>query len=235
MLDLVGTTFAAALYTAIIGALVGHAHADTAKKLGAVALATLWLGMITAIAALGLSAGAIGPLPAGLLPFISFCALLFGAWLLVPEFRTAILSVPLSILVGLNAGRIAGLFFVLLYMDGRLPAPFAPSAGYGDIAAGIVAVPLAAALALGWNLRARWVGLWNGLGALDLLVAVLLGALSAPGAPFRVFTEGPGTLAMTTLPWIFIPAMLVPLYLLIHLAIAVKLLKGASASRLALA
>jgi ubiquinone/menaquinone biosynthesis C-methylase UbiE len=37
-----------------------------------------------------------------------------------------------------------------------------------------------------------WLGLWNAFGALDLMLAVLLGVLSAPGAPFRVFIEGAG-------------------------------------------
>jgi hypothetical protein len=45
----------------------------------------------------------------------------------------------------------------------------------------------------------------------------------ADQAPFRVFSEGPGTLAMTALPWVMVPAILVPLYLLIHFTIAFKL------------
>ena len=68
-----------------------------------------------------------------------------------------------------------------------------------------------------------WLNVWNALGALDLIVAVALGVLSAPGTPFRVFTEEPGTAAMTALPWIMVPAILVPLYLLIHLTIAARL------------
>jgi hypothetical protein len=64
---------------------------------------------------------------------------------------------------------------------------------------------------------------WNAVGALDLVTEISLGLLSAPGTPFRIFTEGPGTLAMTAAPWIMIPTMIVPVYLLIHLAIAVKL------------
>jgi hypothetical protein len=47
--------------------------------------------------------------------------------------------------------------------------------------------------------------------------------MSAPGTPLRVFTEGPGTAAMAQLPWMMIPTMLVPIYLLIHLTIAAKL------------
>lgn len=47
--------------------------------------------------------------------------------------------------------------------------------------------------------------------------------LSVPGTAFRVFTEGPGTLVMGTLPWIFVPAMLVPVDLLVHVVIIAKL------------
>jgi uncharacterized membrane protein len=64
---------------------------------------------------------------------------------------------------------------------------------------------------------------WNAFGSLDLIVAISLGVLSASGTPFRVFTEEPGTTAMTQLPWIMVPSMLVPIYLLVHLTIAMKL------------
>jgi hypothetical protein len=40
---------------------------------------------------------------------------------------------------------------------------------------------------------------------------------------------------MTSVPWVLIPAMLVPIFLLIHLAIATKLHADAHAGRLALA
>jgi hypothetical protein len=67
------------------------------------------------------------------------------------------------------------------------------------------------------------------------MVAVFLGMLSAPGTSFRLFTEGPGTLAMTTVPWVFVPAMLVPIFLLVHFVIAAKLRTAAQAGRLAIA
>ena len=78
-------------------------------------------------------------------------------------------------------------------------------------------------MAAGGRERPAWLGLWNALGALDLVVAVALGLLSAPGTPFRVFTAGPGTSAIAELPWIMIPTLLVPVFLLIHLTIAAKL------------
>jgi hypothetical protein len=147
----------------------------------------------------------------------------------------ALLSVPLPALVGLNVGRLGGVFFLLLYADGRLSAPFAPAAGVGDMVTGALAIPLAAMLAFGFEMRRTWLGIWNAMGALDLVVAVSLGLLSAPGTPIRVFTEDPGTQAMTTLPWTFIPAMLVPIFLLVHFAIATKLRTAVQASRLAVA
>ncbi|MGH7266661.1 MAG: hypothetical protein ACREMB_17700, partial [Candidatus Rokuibacteriota bacterium] len=99
--------------------------------------------------------------------------------------------------------------------------------GWGDILVATLAIPLAAMAAGGGRAHPVRLAVWNALGALDLVVAVSLGLLSAPGTPLRVFTEGPGTLAMTALPWIMVPAMLVPLYLLIHLTIAVKLRSSA--------
>jgi hypothetical protein len=99
----------------------------------------------------------------------------------------------------------------------------APAAAIGDMITGAVALLLAPALALGFGLRSFWLKVWNAFGALDLLAAVTLAVLSAPGTPFRVFTEGPGTQIMGMLPWIFVPAMLVPIDLLVHFTIAARL------------
>lgn len=223
MLDLIATVFAFALYASVVGVLIGFSPARTKTRLAAFATAAAWLAVIVAVAAAGrLAPGTLGPIPANLLPFTGVLALLFGAWLLLPQFRSAVLAIPLPALVAIHAGRLGGVFFLLLYADERLSAPFAPAAGLGDMITGALAIPLAAMLALGFDLRRTWLGLWNAFGALDLIIAIALGALSMPGAPFRVFTEGPGTLAMTTLPWAFVPAMLVPIFLFTHFVIAAK-------------
>jgi hypothetical protein len=100
---------------------------------------------------------------------------------------------------------------------------------------GALAIPLAAMLALGFDIRRTWLGVWNAFGALDLVVAVSLGVLSVPNTPFRIFTEGPGTQVMTTLPWVLVPAMLVPIFFFIHFAITAKLRTATQAGRLAVA
>jgi hypothetical protein len=236
MLDIVGAIFATALYATVTGVLIGLSPMRAATGLAAFGAAAAWLGIVVAVAALGgLAPGVLGPIPANLLPFAGLLALLFGGWFLVPQFRRALLSVPLPALVAVHAGRLGGLFFLLLYADGRLSAPFAPAAGVGDMVTGALAIPLAAMLMLGFEMRRAWLGVWNAFGALDLVVAVSLGLLSAPGTPFRVFTEGPGTQAMTTVPWVFVPAMLVPIFFLIHFAIATKLRTAIQAGRLAVA
>jgi hypothetical protein len=236
MLDIMGAIFATALYATVVGVLIGLSPVRAVTRLAAFAAAAAWLGIVVAVAALGgLAPGVLGPIPANLLPFALLLAHLFGGWFLVPQFRSALLSVPLPALVAVHAGRLGGLFFLLLYADGRLSAPFAPAAGVGDMVTGALAIPLAAMLMLGFEMRRTWLGIWNAFGALDLVVAVSLGLLSAPGTPFRVFTEGPGTQAMTTVPWVFVPAMLVPIFFLVHFAIATRLRTAVQAGRLAVA
>jgi hypothetical protein len=156
---------------------------------------------------------------------IAFLVLLIAglaAWFGSRGFRAAFHSVPLAGLVGINAFRIAAILFLVLHSSGRLANPFAAFAGWGDIITGLAAIPLAFMASSGKVSRVLLI-VWNAFGALDLLDAVALGALSAPGAPFRVFTEAPGTFAMSTFPYVVVPAMLVPLYLLTHLEIGARL------------
>jgi hypothetical protein len=225
MLDLVGAITGTASAAVVVGALVGFSSARLSTKLAVFTAAAVWAAMIVAIAALGISASAVGPVPVPVVAAAVLLGLLFGSWRAFPRFREALLSVPLPALIGVHAARAAGvggLYFVILTAQGRMSAPFGPAAGWGDVLVGALAIPVAAIAATGVSGR-RWVGAWNVLGALDLIDALVLGALSAPGTPIRVFTDGPGTLALGTLPWIMAPAMLVPLYLLIHLMIAVKI------------
>ena len=136
----------------------------------------------------------------------------------VASLRRALQDAPLHVLIGMHAIRVLGVYFLILYAAGRLPAPFAPVAGWGDILTGLAAMPL--------GVLAYWraaplrplILIWNAFGLLDLVVAIGLGATSSPG-PIRVFYMEPGTVIMTTLPWLIIPGFLVPLLASTHLAI----------------
>jgi hypothetical protein len=223
MFEVIGAIAYPALYAAVVGVLLGFSPARRSAKIAAAAAAALWGVIVVAIAGFGLGApGAAGGVPIPVVAFAVFFALLFGAWGTRPQFRDALLSVPLPALVAVNVGRLAGILMAISAAQGRMSAPFGPAAGWGDALTGALAIPVAMIAARGPKNRG-WVFAWNLLGAADLINAVTLGALSAPGTPFRVFTEGPGTGAMGTLPWIIIPTMLVPLYFLIHFTIAAKL------------
>lgn len=63
--------------------------------------------------------------------------------------RLAVREIPLAMLVGVHVIRILGVYFLVLYAQDRLPAPFAPLAGWGDTITGLAAIPLAWWLARG--------------------------------------------------------------------------------------
>jgi len=232
MFDIVGTVFTTALYTTVVGVLIGLSPIRAATRLAAFAAAGVWLVIVVATAAaIDLWAIPGGPVPVNLLPFVVLMALLFGAWFFIPKVRDVLLSLPLTALVALNIGRVVGVFFVFLYAQGRLTAPFAPSAGWGDVITGLLAIPLVLSMRGRADRATTPLALWNAFGTLDLIAAISLGILSAPGTPLRLFTEEPGTAAMAQLPWMMIPTMLVPIYLLIHLTIATKLRALSSATQ----
>src|SRR5215469_4463933 len=224
MLDVIGALVFGAINMAFLVVLIGLAAIRPASKVLAFAIAGAWISIIVTMAALGgFGPGIAGPFPTPVIAFMVVVVAGLAAWLAWPAFRRAVFSIPLVALVGINGVRVAGVFFLILHAQGRLAAPFAPSAGWGDIIAGAGAIPLAALLVWKGAAPRGLLRVWNAIGALDLIVAVSLGALSATGTPFRVFTEAPSTAAMGTLPWVLIPAFLVPVFLLSHLAIAVRL------------
>ena len=231
MLDFIGAIFVTTLLAAVTGMLAGLLPVRPGARLGLLAAAVMWMAAVSTAVGFGwLTPEVPGPVPTSLMPFAGTLVLLFGGWLLVPSFRTAVAALPMTALVSLNVARLGGLFFLLLEAQGRLSSPFAPGAGWGDIVTGALAIPLTAALLLGHAPRRSWLALWNGFGALDLLVAVVIGLFSAAGTPFRFFEDGPGIAAMTALPWAMVPSVLVPSFLFIHFVVAVKLGRGPQAA-----
>jgi hypothetical protein len=63
---------------------------------------------------------------------------------------------------------------------------------------------------------------WNVIGIADLVNAIALGALSAPG-PLQAFVGPPTSATMTTLPWLIVPGFLVPSLMFIHVVIFLRL------------
>jgi hypothetical protein len=206
---------------------------DTVRQRAWVGAAlTVWFCLIAGAGATGALARPIGPgIPgigiAVLIPTTLLTLLVLGT----TRGRGLVRRVPLAALVGVHSVRILGITFVLLYWAKRLPAPFAPAAGWGDIAVGLLAMPLALMLLRSEAATPRgWIVAWNVLGLTDLVVAITLGATSTPG-PIRLFHGEPSSAIMTNLPWILIPCFLVPSLAFMHLCTFYRLRMLAPAER----
>jgi hypothetical protein len=182
------------------------------------------LTALTSVPPLGRVPGALFGI---ILPVVAIGAGLFFS----SAARTMIAGVSVAPLVGLHVTRLAGGLFIVLAAQGRLSNPFASIAGWGDILAALTAIP-AAIIAYrarsGWE---KWVLAWNIIGFADFISAITLGITSQPGSPVRLFLAEPGTAILGQLPWRFIPSYFVPLYMLIHIGLFIRLVPAAFAGR----
>jgi hypothetical protein len=224
LLSAVALTFSAAILVATVA--IGFGDSATLRLRIAASLAA-WFVVVVILAATRalyytnpLGTNGIGVGVAVLLPVVILCLVVMRS----ERLRRMLETVPLSLLIGVNFIRVLGVLFLLLHASGQLPAPFAPSAGWGDIIAGVAAVPVAW-LAQRQGRDARPIILaWNIFGIADLLNAIGMGVTSSPG-PLQVFGGVPGAAMMATLPWLLIPAFLVPLLICTHLAVFWRLLR----------
>ena len=220
------STIALTVGASIVVAFLSHALARSPLgRLTVAGVLAAWFALVLAIGASGaLDPGrGVGVPGLGLTVALPVAALT-GAFFAIRPIRDAMLATPLPALVAINAIRVLGIIFVVLYAARELPGPFAPSAGWGDIFVGLTALPVAWAM-LRFGPRVRpLVLLWNTIGIADLVSAVAVGALSAP-SPLQVFAGPPTSAIMTTLPWLLIPGFLVPSLMFIHVVIFYRLAK----------
>ncbi len=215
MLDQIRTVTLIAAIVFNFGAIATAIPASRATRLAFLAVVGLWTGFAFVMAQSGALLGAIaGHIPPiGIVVAVPLLVAALAA-ALSPAFRRTVLALPTELLIGLNTIRVLGVFMVMLGVEGRVAGPFPYSAGWGDIITGVLAVPIIIALSRG---SSRLVPLaWNAFGTLDLVLALALGMMSAPG-PLQIFGAGlAGPFAMLTLPWSLIPTVLVPFYLILH-------------------
>jgi len=201
---------------AILAALAHGADAATRTRLLAWAAVVLggWMGMSAYLA----SQGAYRQDPGEAIPWIGVA---IGGVLI-----TALLAARIPAVAGALADRgaaarlvlpqtfrLVGVVFLILMVTGDLPAVFALPAGLGDIAVGIAAPFVAQHL----RRDPSWSGAvaFNLLGILDLVVAVGVGFLAAPG-PRQAIHVIPTTEPMGLLPLALIPTAVVPLAVALH-------------------
>jgi hypothetical protein len=227
MLDLIGTTVLTAAIAVNLNAAITTMPLSPVQKLTTVSIAGLWIGLAIALATTGIYAATATPVPVvGIM--VGLPVIVIGAAALLSiGVRETLLALPVPLLIGLNALRVfPGAFMVLLASQGQLSGPFPQSAGWGDIIVGLTAVPLISAVARDFAGNRSTVLAWNILGTLDLVAAVALGVISAPGSPLQILGGSVGSTAMWSLPWSNIPTLLVPFYLITHGIIFARLARA---------
>jgi hypothetical protein len=151
-----------------------------------------------------------------------------GLWRL--ESITRLVSaIPLHWLVAAQVYRIGGGVFLVLWADGHLPWQFALPAGIGDVTTGIVAVVVAAQLARNEIGAHRATFAWCLFGIADLVVAIAMGAMTSPGQAHLLAFDAPNLL-MTAYPLVMVPTFAVPLALMLHGLVLLRLRRSAAAT-----
>lgn len=125
-------------------------------------------------------------------------------------------DLSLAALIAVQTSRVIGVVFVVAWTEGALPAGFALPAGLGDVAIGVAAPFVAAAVAAGKPFAGRLALAWNLLGLADLALAVALGVLHS-GSPLGVLATFPTSDAIVHYPLSLVPTVAVPLAIILHL------------------
>ena len=168
----------------------------------------------------------------GTMPTIQYALLtpiIIGAWLIwrSPTVGRVIDAIPQQWLVGIQIFRVLGGTFLVLYAMGEMPGIFAWPAGIGDLLVGVLAAVVAIAYARAPRENSDLVMWWNILGVTDLVIAVATGVSSSPSSIQVTSFDQPNEL-ISMFPLVLVPAFLVPLWILLHIASLTKLRRAAA-------
>jgi hypothetical protein len=190
----------------------------------------LWLSVIWSAAING--AFQPGHFPPRL-PFAIFVPVIIGVPILLASKRVGQLldAMPASWLVGLQVYRIFGGAFLVAWAHGAIPGVFGLPAGIGDVATGLLALPVAYRLAAGSGDAHRVAIAWNIFGLTDFAIAVGIGLAISPG-PLQLIVPSIPNTAAGTYPTILIPAFAVPSSILLHVLSLRQLRRQRRAARM---
>jgi hypothetical protein len=205
------------LIALVLGLWLGLERTDLSPRsqlnmfLALTAAYVLWLSVIWSAAING--AFQPGRFPPRL-PFAILVPVIIGAPLLLMSKRIGQLldAMPASWLVGLQVYRVFGGAFLVGWARGVIPAVFGLPAGIGDVATGLMALPVAYALISETREARRAAVAWNIFGLVDFTIAVGIGLAIAAG----VIVPGIPNSATATYPAVLIPAFAVPSSILLH-------------------
>jgi hypothetical protein len=216
--------------TAVVAVLLAGAAERAAARRTAIAAAlglAAWFAAAGAIAQAGFLGGGAPPPPAVLgLRFAAPLVLVALAFALFEPLRRLVSDADLQpSLIALQTFRVIGGMFLVLLALNALPAVFAVPAGVGDVLVGLTAAGAARSLRAG---RTGPAVVWNLLGLLDLVIALTVGVVAAPG-PLHLLTVTPSTAALGVLPLVLFPSFLVPFSVVLH-AVSLRSLAAARAT-----
>ena len=181
-------------------------------------LLVVWFGLAAIAGVTGVFAAG----PDHLLRPVAFAvigpvALFLALYAASPGFRGFVLSRDLRVVTMLQAWRVVGFGFLLLYAHGVLPGLFAWPAGLGDVAVGLGAPLVMLALTRDPGFAAsRGFVVWNWLGLADFAVALGTAALASGAIPALV-AGGVTSAPMEVWPLYLFPGFFVPLFIFLHL------------------
>lgn len=189
-----------------------------------VGILAVWAGLAAVIGVTGIASSAPGAVfqPIAVTAFVPVLLFLL-AYLVSPRFKAFVLAQDIARLTTFQHWRVVGFSFLLLYAHGVLPGAFAWPAGVGDVLIGLAAPLVMARIAADRHfIFSRRFAAYHLLGLLDFAVAVTAAAL-ASGA-FPAIQAGPLTSApMEVWPLNIIPSFFVPVFIILHLSVFLKL------------
>jgi hypothetical protein len=181
-----------------------------------------WFALAALLGAAGAFHANAGQLPS--IQYGLFLPILVGALLIwrSATVRRVIEAIPQAWIVGIQLYRALGVIFLILYANDKLPGLFAWPAGLGDILVAVLAPVVAIAYARAPRENTDLVTAWNVFGIFDLVVAVGTGFATSPSQLQLLALDRPNEL-VSLFPLVLVPAYLVPLSILLHLASLAKL------------
>jgi len=181
-------------------------------------LLLVWFGVALALSTAGAFDTGPGRPPLGLLLAITIPLIVYvvDRSYLHETLLGGIHQLEGSTAIFLQTQRVLGVFFLVEFARGHLPAGFALPAGLGDVAVGLAAPWVAQSLAAKKPHAVTVARLWSYLGIFDLVMALTMGVTHG-GPPLGVFASEISNRAVTQYPLSLIPTWAVPLALILHL------------------
>ena len=138
--------------------------------------------------------------------------------------RNIIDATPLSWLVGFQALRVLAIGGVLKAANGEFSRYFGFYIGIPDLLFGLSALVMTWLVARG-SISNTAVAIWNLIGALIILpTGIILLQMGLPGA-LQYFDETPGIATIFEFPMALAPTVVVPIFVMMNLFIAVRLIE----------